>query len=165
MHPFENLPISSQASSFIWSNPTSAVFCILFTLVWKILYWEFSVMKLRPFLEYLSDRIRTVSFSHMLMVNGSKVAVRCIYARTASWRQSGLFDTFYVSICFLPVVQIRRQGGRSQGNWKLDSVFQDTLLCGGNMKSFSPKLDLLQREILERRKCGKGLRRERGQGG
>ena len=33
----------------------------------KGLYLEFSVMKIRTFLEYLSDRIRTVSFSHMLM--------------------------------------------------------------------------------------------------
>ena len=78
MHPFENLPISSQAASF------SSALSLHNKADERARYLEFSVMKIRTFLEYLSDRIRTVSFSHVLMVNGSKDAVRCIYARTAS---------------------------------------------------------------------------------
>ena len=35
--------------------------------MWKILYWELSVMNLSTFLVYSSDRIKTVSFSIMLM--------------------------------------------------------------------------------------------------
>ena len=61
MHPFENLPISSRASSF------SSALSLHNKADERARYLEFSVMKIRTFLEYLSDRIRTVSFSHMLM--------------------------------------------------------------------------------------------------
>ena len=57
--------------------------------MWKILYWEFSVMNLSTFLVYSSDRIITDSFFNMLMIKGRSVAVCCIYARTASWTKAG----------------------------------------------------------------------------
>ena len=66
--------------------------------MWKILYWEFSVMNLSTFLVYSSDRIKTVSFSSMLMVNGRSVTVR-----TASWTHHPLVQRQFVQVQTKPV--------------------------------------------------------------